>query len=201
MLFFLFPLPLFITLFYILLAYIIVWLNIELCLRQGNIIIRTQTCHLVRNSFHKKYKITWYICTYARCKNELGSWDSSTLFSFCSDFYLIYIILSHIRRESFAIYFVFIVSYIISLKKKKITILFVWKEKSQLMFSVTASITARYNRVPRASAVWRSVILLTLNGSLKVHSRTQKQLTAVLGPEFCKKYHTSFPHEFSEWLK
>lgn len=201
MLFFLFPLPLFITLFYILLAYIIVWLNIELCLRQGNIIIRTQTCHLVRNSFHKKYKITWYICTYVRCKNELGSWDSSTLFSFCSDFYLIYIILSHIRRESFAIYFVFIVSYIISLKKKKITILFVWKEKSQLMFSVTASITARYNRVPRASAVWRSVILLTLNGSLKVHSRTQKQLTAVLGPEFCKKYHTSFPHEFSEWLK
>lgn len=119
MLFFLFPLPLFITLFYILLAYIIVWLNIELCLRQGNIIIRTQTCHLVRNSFHKKYKITWYICTYVRCKNELGSWDSSTLFSFCSDFYLVYIILSHIRRESFAIYFVFIVSYIISLKKKK----------------------------------------------------------------------------------
>lgn len=119
MLFFLFPLPLFITLFYILLAYIIVWLNIELCLRQGNIIIRTQTCHLVRNSFHKKYKITWYICTYARCKNELGSWDSSTLFSFCSDFYLVYIILSHIRRESFAIYFVFIVSYIISLKKKR----------------------------------------------------------------------------------
>lgn len=195
MLFFLFPLPLFITLFYILLAYIIVWLNIELCLRQGNIIIRTQTCHLVRNSFHKKYKITWYICTYARCKNELGSWDSSTLFSFCSDFYLVYIILSHIRRESFAIYFVFIVSYIISLKKKRSP--FCLFEKKNHSWCITA----RYNRVPRASAVWRSVILLTLNGSLKVHSRTQKQLTAVLGPEFCKKYHTSFPREFSEWLK